>query len=97
LIQENKAHLVTCAADIIKILSWEDSNKKPSVQRQLFQDVSPKEAKIIAVLREKKELTADSLSFLMELSMSEIASELLQLEFKGLIRSMPGRRYALIP
>lgn len=97
LIQENKAHLVTCAADIIKILSWEESNKKPSIQRQLFQDVSPKEAKIIAVLTEKKELTADSLSFLMELSMSEIASELLQLEFKGLIRSMPGRRYALIP
>ncbi len=97
LIQENKAHLVTCAADIIKILSWEESNKKPSIQRQLFQDVSPKEAKIIAVLTEKKELTADSLSFLMEQSMSEIASELLQLEFKGLIRSMPGRRYALIP
>lgn len=96
LIQENKAHLVTCAADVIKLLGWEKATAKAPVQRQLFQDINPKEEKIIAVLKEKAALTVDSLCFLMELSQSELANDLLQLEFKGLVRTMPGRRYALV-
>lgn len=96
LIRENKAHLVTCAADVIKLLGWEKATAKAPVQRQLFQDINPKEEKIIAVLKEKAALTVDSLCFLMELSQSELANDLLQLEFKGLVRTMPGRRYALV-
>ncbi len=97
LIQQNKAHLITNSKDVLQQLNWLDKpNKKTPLQRQLFVELSLAEEKLIAAMKTKAELTLDSISFLVSMNTAETSSQLLGLEFKGLVKSLPGRRYALL-
>ena len=97
LIQQNKAHLITHSKDLIHQLNWlVSSNQKTPIQRQLFVELSLNEEKLLAALKTKAELTLDSISFIVSMNTAETSSQLLSLEFKGLVKSLPGRRYALL-
>ncbi len=96
LIRENIAALVQNGSDVLESLDWKSDREIVNKQAQLFANLSPQEESIVDALQEKKDLNMDSLGFLTKLSISEIASNLLQLEFKGIIRPLPGRRYTLV-
>jgi DNA processing protein len=95
LIQQNKAHLITNTDDVLRCMSW-DAQPKSTVQRNLFVDLSPVEEKIVEALKTKKELAMDTIGYLTSLSAGEVAAHLLGLEFKGLVKALPGKRYSLI-
>jgi DNA processing protein len=96
LIQRNQAHLIRNAADLIHAMNWETKEPVRGKQRALFVDLNLREEKIISVLKTKPELTLDTIGYLSSLTVSEVSSDLLSLEFKGLVRSLPGRRFQLI-
>ena len=97
LIQRDKAHLITSAQDLIRIMGWKESNpKNENIQHTLFQDLTKEEEKIVAVLREKGEQEIDNLSYAVELPASSLSYNLFNLEMKGLIKVAPGKRYSLI-
>jgi len=50
---------------------------------------------MMALIRDNKEIAIDQLTYKMGTTPSETASVLLGLEFKGLIRSLPGKKYVL--
>lgn len=94
LIKTHKAHMITSAADIGYIMRWEEIANQP-VQAQLFIDLTEREQTLVDYLRQHKELPIDALQHLMQMPSSEISSLLLQLEFKGIVRPLPGKRYMI--
>lgn len=94
IIKQNKAALIQSAADVVYIMGWEEVKKKrASVQKQLFIDLKPEEEQLMNILKEKDALNVDDLCLLAKMPMSKVSSLLLNLEFSGLVRSMPGKMY----
>jgi len=97
LIKINKAALIQSAKDISYLLNWNDEkDQKRSVQRQLFLNLSPDEELIVNTLREKGDMEIDTLLLETLLMPAKAASVLLNLEFEGVIRCLPGKVYRLL-
>lgn len=96
LIRSNKAALIESPDDFIEAMGWQPQKKsKKMVQPELFLDLDETELKLIDILKSKGNTAIDLLSIESGLSMSRISATLLNLEFKGAIRSLPGKIYAL--
>lgn len=76
-------------------MNWETKNKKTGIQVELFPQLEGVEATIVEQLRADSELSIDTLSYSLKIPVSEISSRLFQLEMRGLVLSLPGRRYKL--
>lgn len=95
LIKTNRAALLESAADIEYIMGWE-SNEKKKIQREIKFDFSEEELKIVNLLRENNELTIDVIASKLQMPVSQISSTLLNLEFSGIVKSLPGKVFKLI-
>ncbi|MBK7869475.1 MAG: DNA-protecting protein DprA [Saprospiraceae bacterium] len=96
LIKAHKALLLESADDIAYILRWEELDARKQIQQQLFIELSDAEKIIVNLLQQTPEASIDKLMIESSVSGSEMASLLLNLEFKGVIKSLPGKRYALL-
>jgi len=97
LIKSNRAALFESAEDIVKMMGWEkkDEKNKKQVQQKLFMDLDENEKIIVDFLKEKGDSQLDVIAMETESPVSKISSLLLTLEFKGIVRSMPGKKYCL--
>jgi DNA processing protein len=94
LIKQNKAALIQSGADLVYIMGWEEKKKgKSSIQKKLFVELNPDEEKILALLKDKDSVYIDDLSLSASMPVSKVSSLLLNLEFSGLVCSMPGKMY----
>jgi len=96
LIKTHKAALIESAEDIGYIMRWEKLDERKEVQLNLFHDLTAEEQSIVGVLKEKNEMGIDQLVYETQINNSQLASLLLSLEFKGLLKTMPGKRYLLV-
>lgn len=96
LIHTQKATLVRGARDIKKVMNWYDQKQRHPVQTTLFIDLNEDEQKIISLLHHKGGSTIDTISIEIGLPMSKTSVHLLNLEFKGLIISLPGKVYKVV-
>ncbi len=97
LIKTNQAHLIESVADIEYILGWEnDQVKTDAIQSKMFVELSSEEELIVGLLNGEGKLGIDMLSVKSNLPMSRVSSLLLKMEFKGLVRALPGKIYSLI-
>ena len=97
LIKSNRASLLQSAADLGYLLGWEanDSGEPTRQARLLFENFEPKERRVIDALQDHDDLDIDSLLSQLDLSHGELANLILELEFKGAVKSLPGKRYTL--
>lgn len=96
LIQQNKAMLVTSAADVITFMEWAPTTKrKAPVQAALFTELQPEEQALVDVLRKKGKVDIDTLCVESRIPQGKAAGLLLNLEFNGVVRALPGKVYAL--
>lgn len=96
LIQQNRAHLITSSADFFRLMNWNEVEKKVIKQPKLFEfDLSLEELRILQILKEKESESIDLLALKTEFSVSKLSGLLLNLEFEGLVKSLPGKRYRL--
>lgn len=97
LIKSNRASLAESADDIARQMGWDEksASKKPR-QAQLLLDLSEKEQNLVSKIREKPQIGIDDLTWLSGLSGGEVVATLLALEFKNVLRPLPGNRYELI-
>jgi len=93
LIRMNKAALVQSAADICYMMGWEQSPQMIHVQQKLFTEMDEQQKKIYEFVVRLKEAGIDDIYLNSGMSASKVAAILLKLEFDGLIRSLPGKRY----
>ncbi len=96
LIKSHKATLLDSTKDLASAMKWAGTERKKSVQTSLFVELNENQQNIIGYLKNMESMHVDQLSSQTTLSNSKMASELLELEFKGLIKSMPGKRYLLL-
>ncbi len=98
LIRKNIAALVTSAKDVVDGLCWEETAAAPkAIQRELFVSLNDEETTIVAALKnEQTGLPIDLLRQKTNLTNGKIASNLLNLEFKGLVKALPGSLYRLV-
>lgn len=94
LIRSQKANIYTGIKDLEYLLSWEKGESMPKKQVIDLSAYGEPEKKIISVLEEfKSGLHLDELSWKTQISVHEAVSHLLTLEFDGLIKSLPGKKY----
>lgn len=94
LIKQNKAGLITSAADILSGMRWENVPAKPIQTELNFQEPEDSHP-VISLLRNRKEMHINELAIELEITISELSVLLFELEMEGRIRSLPGSRYAL--
>lgn len=96
LIKTNKAALIESAKDIKYLLGWTEKESPKESQRQLFVELSSEEEKVISGYGDQRIIAVDELALNAGIPMSQTTGLLLGLEFKGMIRSLPGKMFELI-
>ena len=97
LIRNNSASLIMSAEDLVSAMRWETiTPKSDAKQMQIFADIAPEEQSIINYLQENQETHINVLCNALSMPMSQLMSTLIELEFKGVITSLPGAKYTLI-
>lgn len=93
LIKSNQASLIENADDLAKWLNWDLMKQKPEKQTALPLDLHPDHLEVFRIIREKGRVELDTLLQTVELTSSRLAFVLLELEFRNLILSLPGKVY----
>jgi DNA processing protein len=96
LIKTHKAALIESAADLGYIMRWEVLDQKKAAQTTLFQDLNETEKDVLALLRKNESLGIDHIAYSLKKQPSEMAGIMLSLEFKGIVKSIPGNRFVII-
>ncbi|MDO6759793.1 DNA-processing protein DprA [Tamlana sp. 2_MG-2023] len=97
LIKHQKAHMLTTPLDVPYILNWElEGATKPVVQKQLFVELDASEKLIFNYLKDIEKQQLDSIAMNCELPIFKVASLLLSMELKGVVRPLPGKLFEVI-
>jgi DNA processing protein len=96
-IKTNRAALIQSVDDLIYIMGWEEKKekKKQNIQKQLFTDLTDEEKSVVEFLGKEGNMSVDMISGNVNLPASKVAAVLLNLEFLGIIRCLPGKMYQL--
>ncbi|MDO7172197.1 DNA-processing protein DprA [Mariniflexile sp. AS56] len=97
LIKHQKAHMITTALDVPYILNWQlEDEKKPAIQKQLFVELDATEKLIYSHLKDNEKQQLDMIAINCNLPIFKVASVLLNMELKGVIRPLPGKLFEVI-
>lgn len=96
LIKTHKAGLIESAEDLEYFMGWDAVKENTPKQMRIFPDLSPVEQQIVDLLQDHGKLEIDIIGLKTKLPINTIASQLLQMEFAGIIKCLPGKIYALI-
>lgn len=91
LIKTNKAAILTSAKDLAYILNWEDNKKQKSIQKQMFVELEGNEQIIYNYLLKEGKQTLDIIALHNNLPIYKIATLLLNLELKGVVKPLSGK------
>jgi DNA processing protein len=94
LIKNHKALLVENANDLAEAMGWHH-NHAERPQRTLFIEMNEEEKQITSLLSTDVDISIDKIINTLVFPPSQVASLLLQLEFKGVVKPLPGKRYVL--
>lgn len=96
LIQRNKAYLAQSSQDVIDYLGWKEKKTPQKTQQELFHNLNESETAIVNALKAQgAPMYIDDLAILSNLSPGNLSAHLLNLEFAGILRSLPGKMYSL--
>lgn len=94
LIKSNRAHLISSVKDLEYITGWVLGQAPVKKQIASLENFEPNEQTVLRTLLENnKQLMIDELSWRTNIPIGQLASILLNLEFKGAIASLPGKIY----
>lgn len=97
LIKSNKAALLTSVKDLEYVLGWESNSSETSIsQQKVLAQLNDDERALYKRLVGSKRTLLDQLALESGLSIQKSLALLLQLELKGMVRSLPGKWYEAI-
>lgn len=96
LIKQQKAQMITSAADVVYFLNWDIETQKQNKQTQLFVDLEGEEQLVFEKLKEIGKAEIDTLSLTCNLPTYKLASILMSLELAGCVRPLPGKQFEII-
>jgi DNA processing protein len=95
LIYRNKAHLLKSSEDIVKMLNWDISKTTIPEQINLFAELTDQEQKIVDFLQQKGQQLLDVIALETHIPVYQLATILLQLELKNIVKPLPGKLFKL--
>ena len=96
MIRNHKAHIYTSVKDIEYIMNWDPVPPDSKILINM-EDFSGDEKSIIEAFRNNKnELLIDELSWRSKIPVNKLAGYLLNLELKGYIKALPGKKYRML-
>ena len=94
LIRRNRAALITSADDLVEAMCWQ-APRREAVQRSLFPDLTDEEQPIVDYLKARGEGQINRMTVELNRPLSQLLSVLVELEFKGVVKALPGGVYKL--
>ncbi|MGF1639154.1 MAG: DNA-processing protein DprA [Cyclobacteriaceae bacterium] len=100
LIRNHKANILTGIKDLEYMLNWDVENVVGSQELatlDLPEDLTEDERLILDTIKQNdNEIMIDELSWKSQINLNKLASYLLNLEFKGIVKALPGKKYRMI-
>ena len=104
LIRDNKAAIFTSVQDMAQAIGWSlsvEGDSKPALtilaeKTMSFDGFTQDEAQVLGMLKQKGNMQIDDLSWQSGMHLNKLATLLLNLEFQGMVKSIPGKKYGLI-
>ena len=94
LIRDNKAALITSAADVLSLMGWTPTRKKKKpVEQDFFLTLSEEEQRIRSALINTDGLQINRLAVLTGISVGKLSALLFELELKGKVKPMSGGNF----
>lgn len=95
LIKQNKAAVIESANDLLAYMNWEQ--RTAPRQQLLFVELDELETVIIDFLKQQSETaTIDDITRASGKSIQTINAKLVDMEFKGLIKCLPGKKFKIV-
>ncbi len=96
LIKNNQAVLIESPEDLIMHMRWDTKIRSKPLQKSLFEELTPEELTLVNHLKNNSVATIDEIAIAVRQPVSKISSHLLNLEFKGIVKALPGKSFRLI-
>ena len=96
LIKTNRAALIESLDDLEYIMGWQKTGNHEPVQKELFIELNNEEKMMADLIRNDPGATMDMLAIRSNMQISRVSALLLNLEFKGIVKCMPGKAYQLV-
>ncbi|MDR1699068.1 MAG: DNA-processing protein DprA [Prevotellaceae bacterium] len=95
LIKKNKANLIENADDLEWLMDWkQDGNAKTALQSpNLFSTLTDIEQNVFEAIRAAQPVQINQLSKILEIPISNLATLLIEMEFKNAVKCLPGNLY----
>ena len=93
LIRTNRAHLMESVTNLRYVMRWERQPNQEERQTSIFREYSDEEKLIMDCFGNQSVVGLDDLIVNTGLPTTKLASLLLNLEFDGILLSLPGKRY----
>ncbi|MBO3697550.1 DNA-processing protein DprA [Roseivirga sp. E12] len=97
LIRNFKASIYTGFRDVAEALNWDrEKEQKVQIIASKLEKLTGLEKKVVnTLLTNGQQMQLDDLSWQSQIPLNQLASLLLQLEFEGIIKPLPGKEYRL--
>lgn len=95
LIKKNVAALITSPSDIADLMGWKRADRKP-IEKSIFIELTVDEQHVSDAINSNDGVLLNDLSSITKIPVHKLMSILFELEFKGVIRLLPGNRYVKI-
>lgn len=98
LISINKASIYNNAQDLIELLNWDNKSPNTKNKKNITLDIElePDERKFYDIIAANPNITIDDLAWKAEMNINKISNVILQLEFKNVIKTMPGKKFKIL-
>lgn len=93
LIKANKAALIEDHKDLEYLMGWQITDRQAASQKKMFVDLTEEEGLVMGLLEKENEKSIDQIALQCRLPFSKISWLLINLEFKGLVKCLPGKVY----
>ncbi len=98
LIQKKEALIYTKGSDIEQVMGWlnkKEENKNLVINHAYIEGLTEDEQKVYLFLQQNTEAQIDALAWKLQIGISQVATILLNLEFRNLVKALPGKKFRL--
>ena len=96
LIKLNKANVIESVNDIAYHLAWDIKKPDKAKPKMDMKGLSPNEKAIVDILSSNGKIHIDKLAATLQKPTSDLSVSLIEMEFMGLIKALPGSFYKLV-
>lgn len=96
LVKLHKAAIISVPEDLLIHMGWNTNDMPTNAKRQAPIELSATEHQLVQLIRSRNRAAIDDIMLAMDINGGQLSLALLDLEFKGILRQLPGKYYELV-